>query len=125
MMSLFKNIKSYFPKNEREVINYTKKSYLSDSPCFISLKSIKNKKINKLIFNYSIRKNYMGELRNIVTSLHQSTSRKYLDRMIDNKVECMKTAKEYEQKCGMVIEDLVTVDINIFLADGSQLQKTC
>lgn len=43
MMSLFKNINSYFPKNEREVVNFTKKSYLSNSPCFISLKSIKDK----------------------------------------------------------------------------------
>lgn len=44
MMSLFKNIKSFFPKNENEVTLFTNKSYLLKSPCFISLKSVKNKK---------------------------------------------------------------------------------
>lgn len=39
----------------------------------------------------------MGQLRNFVTSLHQSTKRDVLARMIDNKVECMLKAKEYEQ----------------------------
>lgn len=33
---------------------------------------------------------------NIVTSLHQSTSRDYLARMVDDKVHCMKKAKLYE-----------------------------
>jgi len=37
----------------------------------------------------------MGQLRNFVTPLHQSTPRNYLDRMIDDKVTCMKVAKEY------------------------------
>ncbi len=37
----------------------------------------------------------MGKLLNIVTPLHEATSRKYIDRMIDDKVECMKIAKEY------------------------------
>jgi ubiquinone/menaquinone biosynthesis C-methylase UbiE len=38
----------------------------------------------------------MGELFEIVTPLHTSTSRDYLARMIDNKVEAMRLAKEYE-----------------------------
>tara|TARA_A100001011_G_C14304855_1_gene842568 strand:+ start:1831 stop:2496 length:666 start_codon:yes stop_codon:yes gene_type:complete len=38
----------------------------------------------------------MGKELNIVTSLHKATSRKYLDRMIDDKVQCMLKAKEYE-----------------------------
>ena len=38
----------------------------------------------------------MGKELNIVTALHQATSRKYLDRMIDDKVNCMLKAKEYE-----------------------------
>ena len=38
----------------------------------------------------------MGKLVNYVTQLHQSTSRNYIDRMLDDKVHCMKKAKEYE-----------------------------
>lgn len=38
----------------------------------------------------------MGFLRNFVTELHQSTSRDYLARMIDSKVEAMKIAKRYD-----------------------------
>ena len=38
----------------------------------------------------------MGNLVNYVTTLHQATSRAYLDRMIDDKVNCMLKAKEYE-----------------------------
>jgi len=38
----------------------------------------------------------MGRLLNIVTSLHQMTERKYIDRMLDDKVHCMMKAKEYE-----------------------------
>ena len=38
----------------------------------------------------------MGKLVNYVTSLHQSTPRKYIDRMVDEKVVCMLKAKEYE-----------------------------
>jgi SAM-dependent methyltransferase len=37
----------------------------------------------------------MGTLRNIVTPLHRATARKYLDRMVDDKVACMRKAKEY------------------------------
>jgi SAM-dependent methyltransferase len=39
----------------------------------------------------------MGELLNIVTSLHQATRRDYLARMVDDKVEAMIVAKEYER----------------------------
>ena len=38
----------------------------------------------------------MGRLLNIVTPLHKATARKYIDRMIDEKVACMLKAKEYE-----------------------------
>jgi len=38
----------------------------------------------------------MGKLVNYVTALHQATSRKYIDRMVDDKVFCMLKAKEYE-----------------------------
>lgn len=37
----------------------------------------------------------MGKLRNFVTPLHMATKRSYLPRMIDNKVACMKIAKQY------------------------------
>lgn len=37
----------------------------------------------------------MGQLRNFVTPLHQSTKRDYLSRMMDDKVECAKIAKQY------------------------------
>jgi len=37
----------------------------------------------------------MGKLLNIVTPLHKKTSRDYIGRMTDNKVECMKVAKQY------------------------------
>ena len=38
----------------------------------------------------------MGNLENYVTSLHQATERKYIDRMVDDKISCMLKAKEYE-----------------------------
>ena len=41
-MSLFKNIKSYFPKNSKETSKYVKKCYNSKNPTFISLKTDKN-----------------------------------------------------------------------------------
>ena len=40
----------------------------------------------------------MGQLKNFYTSNHQSTSRKYLERMQDEKVHCMEIAKQYEDK---------------------------
>ena len=38
----------------------------------------------------------MAELKHFVTPLHQATKRDYLARMIDDKVSCMKIAKQYE-----------------------------
>ena len=38
----------------------------------------------------------MGNLVNYVTALHRSTSRAYIDRMVDDKINCMLKAKEYE-----------------------------
>ncbi len=38
----------------------------------------------------------MGRLMNIVTPLHKRTKRTYIDRMVDDKVNCMLKAKEYE-----------------------------
>ena len=38
----------------------------------------------------------MGQLLSVVTPLHKRTSRDYLARMIDDKVHCMRKAKEYE-----------------------------
>lgn len=38
----------------------------------------------------------MGKLQNFFTPLHKKTSRKYIDRMVDDKVHCMHKAKEYE-----------------------------
>src|SRR5882672_9616397 len=38
----------------------------------------------------------MGRLLNLVTPLHKKTKRDYVARMVDNKVECMLKAKEYE-----------------------------
>jgi SAM-dependent methyltransferase len=40
----------------------------------------------------------MGKLLNIVTSLHKSSNRDYLARMIDNKVHCMSLAKQYGEE---------------------------
>jgi len=37
----------------------------------------------------------MGQLLNLVTPLHKKTPRDYLARMVDDKVHCMKKAKEY------------------------------
>ena len=41
MMGLFKNIKSFFPKDSNETIRYTKKCSKINGPTFISLKSDK------------------------------------------------------------------------------------
>ena len=37
----------------------------------------------------------MGQLLNVVTPLHRRTARDYVARMVDDKVQCMVTAKEY------------------------------
>ena len=38
----------------------------------------------------------MGQLVEVFTPLHKRTARKYIDRMVDDKVHCMLKAKEYE-----------------------------
>lgn len=40
----------------------------------------------------------MGKLQNFVTSLHEVTKRDFLSRMVDDKVQCMKIAKRYDQE---------------------------
>ena len=40
----------------------------------------------------------MGKLVNYITSLHTSTKRNYIDRMNDDKVKCMITAKKYSKE---------------------------
>jgi SAM-dependent methyltransferase len=37
----------------------------------------------------------MGKLQNIITPLHKKTERDYLHRMLDDKVHCMRVAKQY------------------------------
>ena len=37
----------------------------------------------------------MGRLLNVVTKLHKRTKRNYIERMMDEKVKCMKIAKKY------------------------------
>ena len=39
----------------------------------------------------------MGELRNLMTPLHQASRRDYVARMLDNKVEAMTVAKRYDK----------------------------
>jgi len=39
----------------------------------------------------------MGKLKNFITSIHKSTKRNYIERMLDDKVNCMKIAKKYER----------------------------
>lgn len=38
----------------------------------------------------------MGKFFKLITSLHQSTRRNYLDRMVNAKVKCMKKARKFE-----------------------------
>jgi len=40
----------------------------------------------------------MSKSLNIITSLHKKTSRNYIERMTDDKVNCMKLAREYGQE---------------------------
>ena len=53
LMSLFRNINSYFPKNSKETILAVNKSYKRKGPCFISLKNTEklNNKIVKPYFS--------------------------------------------------------------------------
>ena len=48
----------------------------------------------------------------LITKLHQSTKRNYLQRMNDNKIKCMKVAKKFESqywdgKSGLVMVDII------------------
>jgi SAM-dependent methyltransferase len=38
----------------------------------------------------------MKKLLNIITKLHRQTKRKYIDRMLDDKISCMQKAKQYD-----------------------------
>lgn len=40
----------------------------------------------------------MGKMMNFFTPLHKRTSRDYIGRMIDSKVECMKVARKYDRE---------------------------
>lgn len=40
----------------------------------------------------------MSKLLNIITSLHKKTSRNYIERMTDDKISCMKIAREYAKE---------------------------
>ena len=40
----------------------------------------------------------MGTLKNFVNPLHQQTKRNYIERMVNEKVECSKIAKKYDQE---------------------------
>jgi transketolase len=42
LMSLLKNIKSYFPRDSKETDRFIKKIYKINGPCFLSLKTDKN-----------------------------------------------------------------------------------
>ena len=61
----------------------------------------------------------MGTEKYFEVKLHNSTYRKYLHRMNDNKVQCMKIAKQYEKNIGMETEDMDMADTNISKGDGS------
>ena len=37
----------------------------------------------------------MKKLKNFVTPLHKQTKRNYIERMVNDKVSCMKVAKQY------------------------------
>jgi len=40
----------------------------------------------------------MKKLKNFVTALHQQTKRNYIERMVNNKVDCMEIAKKFEKE---------------------------
>ena len=52
------------------------------------------------------------QLKNFVTANHK-TKRNHLKRMIDEKVHCMKVAKNMEKNIGMEIEGMDMEDIDI------------
>ena len=40
----------------------------------------------------------MKQLKNFVTPLHQQTKRNYIERMMDDKVNCTSIAKKYDKE---------------------------
>ena len=52
---------------------------------------------NKRNFEILSKGILMGKLKHFFTKLHTSTKRNYLERMLDNKVECMKIASKFEK----------------------------
>ena len=52
---------------------------------------------NKRNFEILSKGIVMGKLKYFFTKLHTSTKRNYLERMLDNKVECMKIASKFEK----------------------------
>ena len=69
-MKLFKNIKSYFPKDSKETKLAVNKCYNKFGPTFISLKT--DKKIVKKNFRMSLKK------LNLITKNHKSTQREII-----------------------------------------------
>jgi len=61
----------------------------------------------------------MGKLKNFVRLLHKATSRNYIERMVNNKVECMLKAKEYELITGTVIASMAETVVNTSRVNGS------
>ena len=56
---------------------------------------------------------------NLVTYLHKKTKRNYVKRMLNDKIICMKEAKNIRRIIGMEIENMDMVDTNIFQEDGN------
>lgn len=65
----------------------------------------------------------MGKLQNFVTSLHEVTKRDFLSRMVDDKVQCMKIAKRYDQEYWDGDRRFGYGGITICQADGNQSPK--
>ena len=62
-------------------------------------------------------------IKKFVTSIHNSTKRNYLNRMNNQKVKCMKEAKNIQEIIGMEVENLDMVDISTYLVDGGLSQN--
>ena len=55
----------------------------------------------------------------IITKLHTSTKRDYVERMINDKIYCMKIAKKYGKITGMETENLDMEGTDILKIDGN------
>ena len=62
--------------------------------------------------NSSMKKIKMKE-KNFVSDLHNSSKRDYLQRMVNNKVDCMKVARNLIRTFGMEIGSMDTEVISI------------